>query len=172
MSGNVEAQFFLGKKLFAPSCTSEEQEKGLMLLMHAAKGDHPNALFILGYMIFENAQNDQEIDDALRYLGKSSQLGHHPAKSYLGSILLNNATTNKQKNKALDLLKTAALKGSDDAATTLYHIYSSGLYGEKKSICIANFWFALTLKKDTFTHNLLDAKNSDCHDGNRITIME
>ena len=172
MSGNVEAQFFLGKKLFAPSCTSEEQEKGLMLLMHAAKGDHPSALFILGYMIFENAQNDQEIDDALRYLGKSSQLGHHPAKSYLGSILLNNATTNKQRNKALDLLKTAALEGSDDAATTLYHIYSSGLYGESMSICLANFWFALTLKKDTFTHNLLDAKTSDCDDGNRITFME
>ena len=172
LSGDVEAQFFLGNKLFAPSCTADEQERGLMLLMHAAHGDHPNALFILGYMIFENAQNDREVHDALRYLEKSSQLGHHPAKSYLGSILLNNATTNKQRNKALDLLKTAALEGSDDAATTLYHIYSSGLYGESVSICLANYWFALTLKKDTFTHNLLDAKTSDCDDGNRITFME
>ena len=171
LSGDIEAQYFLGNKLFAPSCTSDEQERGLVLLMHAAQGDHPNALFILGYMIFENAQNDREIHDALRYLKKSSKLGHHPAKSYLGSILLNTATTNKEKREALDLLKTAALEGSDDAATTLYHIYLSGLYGENKSSCVANFWFALTLKKDTFIYKCLDAKISNCLDGDRIAVL-
>jgi len=172
LSGDVKAQYFLGKKLFAPSCTSDEQERGLVLLMHAAQGDHPNALFILGYMIFENAQNDREVHDALRYLEKSSNLGHHPAKSYLGSVLLNNATTNKEKLKALDLLKTAALAGSDDAAKTLFHIYSSGLYGEKKSTCLADFWFALTFKKDTFISSQPNAKISDCSNGERITVLE
>ena len=171
-SGDVEAQYFLGNKLFAPACTSDEQEKGIALLIQAAQGDHPNALFILGYMIFENAQNDREIHDALRYLKKSSKLGHHPAKSYLASILLNTATTNKEKREALDLLKTAALGGSDDAAKTLYHIYSSGLYGENKSSCVANFWFALTFKKDTFTHKMQNAKISDCNDGDRLTVTE
>ena len=172
LSGDIEAQYFLGNKLFAPSCTSDEQERGLVLLMHAAQGDHPNALFILGYMIFENAQNDREVHDALKYLEKSSKLGHHPAKSYLASILLNTATTNEEKREALDLLKTAALEGSDDAATTLYHIYSSGLYGENKSSCVANFWFALTFKKDTFTHKMPNAKISDCNDGDRLTVTE
>ena len=171
-SGDVDAQYFLGNKLFAPSCTSNEQERGLAFLMLAAQGDHPNALFILGYMIFENAQNDREVHDALKYLEKSSKLGHHPAKSYLGSVLLNNATTNKGKIKALNLLKTAALAGSNDAAKTLYHIYSSGLYGEKKSLCIADFWLALTFKKDTIIHNLPDAKNVDCRNGERITVLE
>jgi len=172
LSGDAEAQYFLGNKLFAPFCTSDEQERGLVLLMHAAQGDHPNALFILGYMIFENAQNDREVHDALRYLEKSSNLGHHPAKSYLGSVLLNSATTNKEKLKALDLLKTAALAGSNDAAKTLYHIYSSGLYGEKKSSCSADFWFALTFKKDTFISNHPNAKISDCGNGERITVLE
>ena len=171
-SGDVDAQYFLGNKLFAPSCTSNEQERGLAFLMQAAQGDHPNALFILGYMIFENAQNDREVHDALRYLEKSSKLGHHPAMTYLGSVLLNNATTNREKHKALDLLKTAALAGSDDAAKTLYHIYASGLYGEKKSLCLADFWFALTFKKDTFITNLPDAKISDCGNGERVTVME
>tara|TARA_B100001057_G_scaffold198920_1_gene199509 strand:+ start:509 stop:1171 length:663 start_codon:yes stop_codon:yes gene_type:complete len=172
LSGDVEAQYFLGNKLFSPSCTSDEQEKGLALLMRAAQGDHPNALFILGYMIFENAQNDKEVDDALRYLERSSRLGHHPAKSYLGSVLLHNATTNKEKLKALDLLKTAALAGSKDAAKTLYHIYSSGLYGETKSLCIADFWFAFTFKKDKFISNSPEAEVSDCRNGEQITILE
>ena len=171
-SGDVDAMYFLGKKLFAPSCTSEEQERGLLLLMHAAQGDHPNALFILGYMIFENAQNDREVHDALRYLEKSSKLGHHPAMSYLGSVLLNNATTYKEKLKALDLLKTAALAGSDDAAKTLYHIYSSGLYGERKSLCRADFWFAFTFKKDIFNSSLPEAKTANCGKGERVTVME
>ena len=171
-SGDVNAQYFLGNKLFAPSCTSKEQERGLALLMLAAQGAHPNALFILGYMIFENAQNDREVHDALRYLEKSSKLGHHPAMTYLGSVLLNNSTTNREKNKALDLLKTAALAGSDDAAKTLYHIYASGLYGEKKSLCLADFWFALTFKKDTFITKLPDSKISDCGNGERVTVME
>jgi len=171
-SGDVDAQYFLGNKLFAPSCTSNEQERGLAFLMQAAQGDHPNALFILGYMIFENAQNDGEVHDALKYLEKSSKLGHHPAKSYLGSVLLHNATTNKEKLKALDLLKTAALAGSNDAAKTLYHIYSSGLYGEKKNLCIADFWFALTFKKDTFIYKHPNAKISDCSNGERITVLE
>ena len=172
LSGDVEAQYFLGNKLFAPSCSSDEQERGLVLLMHAAQGDHPNALFILGYMIFENAQNDREVHEALRYLEKSSNLGHNPAKSYLGSVLLNSATTNKEKLKALDLLKTAALAGSNDAAKTLYHIYAYGLYGEKKSLCIADFWFALTFKKDTFVNSLPDAKISGCINGEQVTVME
>ena len=171
-SGDVEAQYFLGNKLFAPACTSDEQEKGIALLIQAAQGDHPNALFILGYMIFENAQNDREIHDALRYLKKSSKLGHHPAKAYLGSILLNTATTNKEKREALDLLQTAAFAGSDDAAKTLYHIYYSGLYGEKKSLCIADFWLALTSKKDTILHNPPDAQISNCRSGEQITILE
>ena len=172
LSGDVEAQYFLGNKLFAPYCASDEQEKGLAFLMLAAQGNHPNALFILGYMIFENAQSDKEIHDALKYLEKSSKLGHHPAKSYLGSVLLHNATTNKEKLKALDLLKTAALAGSDDAAKTLFHIYSSGLYGEKKSSCLADFWFALTFKKDTFISDHPNAKISDCGNGERITVLE
>ena len=171
-SGDVEAQYFLGNKLFAPACTSDEQEKGIAFLIQAAQGDHPNALFILGYMIFENAQNDREIHDALRYLKKSSKLGHHPAKSYLGSILLNTATTNKEKREALDLLQTAAFAGSEDAAKTLYHIYYSGLYGEKKSLCIADFWLALTSKKDTIIHNPPGAQISNCRSGGKITVLE
>ena len=172
VSGDVEAQYFLGNKLFSPTCTSDEQEKGIALLIQAARGNHPNALFILGYMIFENAQNDSEVHDALTYLKKSSELGHHPAKSYLGSILLNTATTNKEKREALDLLKTAAFAGSDDAAETLYHIYSSGLYGERKSLCIAAFWLALTSNKDTIVHNLPDAQISNCVSGEQITVLE
>jgi len=171
-SGDVEAQYFLGKKLFTPACTSNEKEKGIALLIQAAQGDHPDALFILGYMIFENAQNEREIHDALRYLKKSSMLGHHPAKCYLGSILLNTATTNKEKREALDLLKTAAVEGSDDAATTLYHIYSSGLYGENKSSCVANFWFALNFKRDTLSPKISDLKVVTCSDGERITVLD
>ena len=171
-SGDVDALYFLGNKLFSPSCTSNEQEKGLAFLMQAAQGDHPNALFILGYMIFENAQNDGEVHDALKYLEKSSKLGHHPAMTYLGSVLLSKAVTIREKQKALNLLKTAALAGSDDAAQTLYHIYAYGLYGEKKSLCNADFWFALTFKKDTFTHKMPTAKISDCNDGDRLTVME
>jgi TPR repeat protein len=140
--------------------------------MRAAQSDHPGALFVLGYMLFESAHNDREVYDALKHLKKSSQLGHHPAQSYLGSILLNNATTKKEKRKALDLLKTAALAGSNDAARTLYHIYVSGLYEEKSNPCIANFWFALILKKDSFTHDLLGAKDTDCFIGERITFSE
>ena len=172
LSGDVQAQYFLGNKLFSPSCTPEDQEKGLALLMQAAQGDHPGALFILGYMIFESADNNREFYDALRYLEKSSKLGHQPAKSYLGSVLLHNATTNREKLKALDLLKTAALAGSDDAARTLYHIYSSGLYGETKNLCTADFWFAFTLKKDTFIQNSPDAKISNCRNGEKMTILE
>ena len=171
-SGDVDALYFLGNKLFSPSCTSNEQEKGLAFLMQAAQGDHPNALFILGYMIFENAQNDGEVHDALKYLEKSSKLGHHPAMTYLGSVLLSKAVTIREKQKALNLLKTAALAGSDDAAQTLYHIYAYGLYGEKKSLCIADFWFALTFKKDTFINNLPDAKTSNCGNGERVTVVE
>ena len=171
-SGDVDAMYFLGNKLFAPSCTSNEQERGLALLMQAAEGNHPNALFMLGYMIFEHAQNDREVHDALKYLEKSSKLGHHPAMTYLGSVLLNKSTSIREKNKALNLLKTAAIQGSDDAANTLYHIYASGLYGEKKSLCIADFWFALTLKKDNFISNLPDAKTSNCGKGERVTVME
>ena len=171
-SGDVDAQYFLGNKLFAPSCTSNEQERGLAFLMQAAQGDHPNALFILGYIIFENAQNDREVSDALKYLEKSSKLGHHPAMTYLGSVLLSKAVTIREKRKALNLLKTAALAGSDDAAQTLYHIYAHGLYDEKKSLCIADFWFALTFKKDTFVNNLPDAKISDCGNGERVTVVE
>ena len=171
-SGDVDAQHFLGRKLFSPSCTSEEQEKGLELLMQAAQGDHPDAHFILGYMLFENAQNDREIFDALRHLEKSSQLGYPPAKSYLGSILLHNASTAKEKSRAINLLKTAALSGSSDAATTLYHIYFSGLYGEKKSVCIANFWFALNFKRDTLSPKISDLKVVTCSDGERITVLD
>ena len=171
-SGDVDAQYFLGNKLFAPSCTSNEQERGLAFLMQAAQGDHPNALFMLGYMIFENAQNDREVSDALKYLEKSSKLGHHPAMTYLGSVLLNKANTIREKRKALNLLKTAALAGSDDAVQTLYHIYAYGLYGEKKSLCIADFWFALTFKKDTFVNSLPDAKISGCINGEQVTVME
>ncbi len=171
-SGDVEAQYFLGNKLFAPACTSDEQEKGITFLIQAARGNHPNALFILGYMIFENAQNEKEVQDAMIYLKKSSELGHHPAKSYLGSILLNMATTNKEKREALGLLETAAFAGSDDAAKTLYHIYSSGLYGEKKSLCIADFWLALISKKDTLILNSLEAKISNCRSGDKITVLE
>mgnify|MGYP003322165445 FL=1 len=171
-SGDVEAQYFLGNKLFSFACTSDEQEMGLLFLMRAAQSDHPGALFVLGYMLFESAHNDREVYDALKHLKKSSQLGHHPAQSYLGSILLNNATTKKEKRKALDLLKTAALAGSNDAARTLYHIYFSGLYEEKSNPCIANFWFALILKKDRFTRDLLGAKDTDCFNGERITFSE
>jgi TPR repeat protein len=171
-SGDVEAQYFLGNKLFSATCTSDEQERGLLLLMRAAQSDHPGALFVLGYMLFENAHNDREVYDALKHLKKSSQLGHHPAQSYLGSILLNNAISKKEKRKALDLLKTAALAGSIDAARILYHIYFSGLYEEKKNLCIANFWFALTLKKDSFKHDFLGAKVTDCFDDERVTFSE
>ena len=171
-SGDVEAQYFLGNKLFAPACTLTEQEKGIALLTQAAQGDHPKALFILGYMIFENAQNHRETHDALKYLKKSSKLGYHPARSYLGSILLNVAKTSKEKSEALDLLTTAALAGSVDAAKTLYHIYSSGLYGEKKNLCVADFWFALTVKKGTLIRNLPDAKISDCRSSGQITVLE
>ena len=41
---------------------------------------------------------------------------------------------------------------------------SSGLYEEKKNLCIANFWFALTLKEDSFKHDFLGAKVTDCFD--------
>ena len=171
-SGDVDAQYFLGNKLFSFACTSDEQEMGLLFLMRAAQSDHPGALFVLGYMLFESAHNDREVYDALKHLKKSSQLGHHPAQSYLGSILLNNATTEKEKRNALDLLKTAALAGSNDAARTLYHIYFSGLYEQKKNPCIANFWFALILKKDSFNHDLLRAKVTDCFYGEHITFSE
>ena len=123
-------------------------------------------------MIFENAQNDREVSDALKYLEKSSKLGHHPAMTYLGSVLLNKANTIREKRKALNLLKTAALAGSDDAVQTLYHIYAYGLYGEKKSLCIADFWFALTFKKDTFIYDYPNPKISECSDGERITVLE
>ena len=41
---------------------------------------------------------------------------------------------------------------------------SSGLYEEKKNLFIANFWFALTLKEDSFKHDFLGAKVTDCFD--------
>ena len=171
MSGDQDAQYFLGNKLFSSSCTSDEQEKGLLFLMRAAESDHPGALFVLGYMLFENAQNDREFHDALKHLKKSSRLGYRPAQSYLGSILLHNATTQIEKFKALDLLKDAALAGSRDAANTLHHIYFSGLYGEKKSSCLANFWFALTVKEDSLTYSVLNAKIPDCN-GDKLTNLE
>ena len=49
---------------------------------------------------------------------------------------------------------------------------SSGLYEEKKNLCIANFWFALTLKKDSFKHDFLGAKVTDCFDDERITFSK
>jgi len=123
-------------------------------------------------MIFENAQNERGVHDAPQYLEKSSQLGHHPAKSYLGSVLLHNVITNREKLKDLDLLKTAALAGSDNAARKRNHIYLSGLYGEAKNLCIADFWFAFTLKKNTIIHNSPVAKISNCRNGEKITILE
>ena len=172
MSGDDEAQYYLGNKLFSPACTSDEQEKGLLFLMHAAESDHPGALFVLGHMLFENAQNDREVYDALTHLEKSSRLGYRLAQSYLGSILLNNASTQIEKFKALDLLKKAALAGSRDAANTLHHIYFSGLYEEKKSSCLANFWFALAIKKDNFTSSQIDVKIPNCSNGDKITVLE
>ena len=123
-------------------------------------------------MIFESADNNGEFYDALRYLEKSSKLGHQPAKSYLGSVLLHNVITNREKLKDLDLLKTAALAGSDNAARKRNHIYLSGLYGEAKNLCIADFWFAFTLKKNTIIHNSPVAKISNCRNGEKITILE
>ena len=72
----------------------------------------------------------------------------------------------------LIIFPSLAFAGSDDAAKTLYHIYSSGLYGEKKSLCISDFWLALVSKKDTLSLNLLEAKISNCRSGDKITVLE
>ena len=40
LKGDIEAQYFLGKKYFSPSCSSSEQEKGLRFLMKASQGQH------------------------------------------------------------------------------------------------------------------------------------
>ena len=41
-----------------------------------------------------------------------------------------------------------------------------------KNQLAANFWFALTLKKDSFNISQLDVAISACHDGVGITVNE
>ena len=49
----------MGFKQNQSTWTSDEQEKCLHFLIHAAESDHPSALFALDYFIFENAQSER-----------------------------------------------------------------------------------------------------------------
>ena len=172
LKGDIEAQYFLGKKYFSPSCSSSEQEKGLRFLMKASQGQHSGALYVLGYMLFETAQNDQELNYALEHLKKSSQLGYPPAKTYFGSILLHNAQTEGEKIYALELLRSAALAGDKDAASTLHHVYFSGLYNEPKNLCMAIYWLDISKKKNRSGGVVSNTKAADCFVENELKISK
>ena len=172
LKGDIEAQYFLGQKYFSPSCSSSEQEKGLRFLMKASQGHHSGALYVLGYMLFETAQNDQELNYALKHLKKSSELGYPPAKTYFGSILLHNAQTEGEKIYALELLRSAALAGDKDAASTLHHVYFSGLYNEPKNLCMAIYWLDISKKKKRSGGVVSNTKAADCFVENELKISK
>ena len=172
LKGDIEAQYFLGQKYFSPSCSSSEQEKGLRFLMKASQKQHPGALYVLGYMLFETAQNDQELNYALKHLEKSSQLGYPPAQTYFGSIMLNNSQTEKEKIYALQLLKSAALAGNKDAASTLHHVYFTGLYNEPKNLCVAIYWLDISKKINRSGGVVSNAKTADCFVENELKISK
>ena len=172
LKGDIEAQYFLGQKYFSPSCSSSEQEKGLRFLMKASQGQHSGALYVLGYMLFETAQNDQELNYALKHLKKSSQLGYPPAKTYFGSIMLHNAQTEGEKKYALELLRSAAFAGDKDAASTLHHVYFSGLYNEPKNLCMAIYWLDFSKKINRSDGVVLNTKAADCLVENELKISK
>jgi TPR repeat protein len=140
--------------------------------MKASQGQHSGALYVLGYMLFETAQNDQELNYALEHLKKSSQLGYPPAKTYFGSILLHNAQTEEEKIYALELLRSAALAGDNDAASTLHHIYVSGLYNEPKNLCMASYWLDISKKKNRSDGVVSNTKAADCFVENELKISK
>ena len=137
--------------------------------MKASQGQHSGALYVLGYMLFETAQNDQELNYALEHLKKSSQLGYPPVKTYFGSILLHNAQTEEEKIYALGV-ESAALAGDNDAASTLHHVYVSGLYNEPKG-CMAIYWLDIS-KEKSFRWLVSNIKAADCFVENELKISK
>jgi hypothetical protein len=74
-------------------------------------------------------------------------------------------------DKALNLLKKLRLQEVGMQQSHCPTFIFPG-YIKKKISCLANFWFALAFKKDSFTFSQLDVKIPDCSDGDKITVLE
>ena len=92
--------------------------------------------------------------------------------SLIGSILLHNAQTEEEKIYALELLRSAALAGDNDAASTLHHIYVSGLYNEPKNLCMASYWLDISKKKNRSDGVVSNTKAADCFVENELKISK
>lgn len=139
-SGDVDAQHYLGTKLFQEGCNAEERNRGLEMLHGLAEEGHGPTLFDLGKMLLQTAQTPQEEADATHIIRRSAEAGYAEAEALLGLLMISEATDAAEREKGVYWLGSAADKGLSDAAMALSTLYARGLNGVDMDRCAASLW--------------------------------
>ena len=139
-SGDVDAQHYLGTKLFQEGCSAAERNRGLEILHALAEQGHGPTLFDLGQMLLQTARTPQEEALATDIVRRSAEAGHPEAEALLGLLLISDATDATDREMGVYWLGSAADKGFPDAAMALSTLYARGLNGVVMDSCAASLW--------------------------------
>ena len=160
-SGNMDAQYLVGKLLRDGPLLIPDTMKARYWFEQAAAQGHVTAQYALGKLLLSDDVEVRNLQEGLRWLRTAAENGSHYAAYRLGKEYLRGKIVGKDTDKAVDYLVQSAEGGNQYAQYVLGKLYLQGKeVGQDQDA--AEYWLTQSARQgDFYAQFLLDHHQRD-----------
>ena len=159
-SGDMNAQYLIGKLLRDGPLMLPDSVKARRWLERAAAQGHVTAQYALGKLLLSDDVEVRDLQEGLRWQRNAAENGNHYAAYRLGKECLRGKTVERDIDRAVQLLSASASQGNQYAQYVLGKLYLQGKeVGQDQDA--AEYWLTRSAaRSNSYAQFLLDHRQS------------